>query len=120
MKKILKKIGSGLSKLKNTKAKIIITAILTVIMLVDVNPFFLKAGRETLVYTFKDGIQHPYAFDNSHNSYSYYAISWMGGHVAYCIDYDIKNPPNGTGLQYKKNVKSNKVVAVIMNGYPTK
>ena len=63
MKKILKKVGSGLSKLRNTKAKIIITAILTVIMLVDVNPFFLKAGRETLVYTFKDGIQHPYAFD---------------------------------------------------------
>lgn len=120
MKKIVKKIGSALSKLKNTKAKIIITAILTVIMLIDVNPFFLKAGRETLVYTFKDGIQHPYAFDNSHNSYSYYAISWMGGHVAYCIDYDIKNPPNGTGLQYKKNVKSNKVVAVLMNGYPTK
>ena len=45
MKKILKKLGSGLSKLRNTKAKIIITAILTVIMLVDVNPFFLKAGR---------------------------------------------------------------------------
>lgn len=120
MKKILKKLGSGLSKLRNTKAKIIITAILTVIMLVDVNPFFLKAGRETLVYTFKDGIQHPYAFDNNHNSYSYYAISWMGGHVAYCMDYDVKNPPNGTGLQYIGNVKSNKVVAVLMNGYPAK
>lgn len=80
----------------------------------------MKAGRETLVYTFKDGIQHPYAFDNNHNSYSYYSISWMGGHVAYCIDYDIKNPPNGTGLQYIKNVKSDKVVAVLMNGYPTK
>lgn len=120
MKKILKKVGSGLSKLRNTKAKIIITAILTVIMLVDVNPFFLKAGRETLVYTFKDGIQHPYAFDNNHNSYSYYAISWMGGHVAYCMDYDVKNPPNGTGLQYIGNVKSNKVVAVLMNGYPAK
>lgn len=89
-------------------------------MLVDVNPFFLKAGRETLVYTFKDGIQHPYAFDNNHNSYSYYAISWMGGHVAYCIDHDVKNPPNGTGLQYIGNVKSNKVVAVLMNGYPAK
>lgn len=120
MKKIVEKIGKGYSKLRQTRVKIIIIAILTVIMLVDVNPFFLKAGRETLVYTFKDGIQHPYAFDNNHNSYSYYAISWMGGHVAYCMDYDIKNPPNGTGLQYIGNVKSNKAVAVLMNGYPTK
>ncbi len=120
MKKIIEKIGKGYSKLRQTRVKIIIIAILTVIMLVDVNPFFLKAGRETLVYTFKDGIQHPYAFDNNHNSYSYYAISWMGGHVAYCMDYDIKNPPNGTGLQYIGNVKSNKAVAVLMNGYPTK
>lgn len=120
MKKILSKIGKGFSKLKDTKVKVIVTAILTVIMLIDLNPFFLKAGRETLVYTFKDGIQHPYAFDNYHNSYSYYSISWMGGHVAYCMDYDIKNPPNGTGLQYIRNVKSDKVVAVLMNGYPTK
>lgn len=120
MKKILSKIGKGFSKLKDTKVKAIVTAILTVIMLIDLNPFFLKAGRETLVYTFKDGIQHPYAFDNYHNSYSYYSISWMGGHVAYCMDYDIKNPPNGTGLQYIRNVKSDKVVAVLMNGYPTK
>lgn len=120
MKKIVEKIGKRYSKLRQTRVKIIIIAILTVIMLVDVNPFFLKAGRETLVYTFKDGIQHPYAFDNNHNSYSYYAISWMGGHVAYCMDYDIKNPPNGTGLQYIGNVKSNKAVAVLMNGYPTK
>lgn len=120
MKKILSKIGKGFSKLKETKVKIVITAILTVIMLIDLNPFFLKAGRETLVYTFKDGIQHPYAFDNNHNSYSYYSISWMGGHVAYCMDYDIKNPPNGTGLQYIRNVKSNKLVAILMNGYPTK
>lgn len=120
MRKILNKIGRGFSKLKDTKIKVIVTAILTVIMLIDLNPFFLKAGRETLVYTFKDGIQHPYAFDNYHNSYSYYSISWMGGHVAYCMDYDIKNPPNGTGLQYIRNVKSDKVVAVLMNGYPTK
>lgn len=120
MKKIVEKIRKGYSKLRQTRVKIIMIAILTLIMLVDVNPFFLKAGRETLVYTFKDGIQHPYAFDNNHNSYSYYAISWMGGHVAYCMDYDVRNPPNGTGLQYIGNVKSNKAVAVLMNGYPTK
>lgn len=39
MKKILSKIGKGFSKLKETKVKIIITAILTVIMLIDLNPF---------------------------------------------------------------------------------
>lgn len=120
MRKILKKIGKVFSKLKETKVKVIITLIVTCIMLIDLNPFFLKAGRETLVYTFNDGMQIPYAFDNNHNSYSYYSISWMGGHVAYCMDYDIKNPPNGTGLQYLRNVKSNKVVAVLMNGYPNK
>lgn len=121
MKKILNRIGNGFKKLKTSrKFKSIITAILVVVMIIDVNPFFLKAGRESLVYKFENGVQHPFAFDNNHNSYSYYSISWMGGHVAYCMDYDIKNPPNGTGLQYLKNVNSNKVVAVLMNGYPNK
>lgn len=120
MKRIFNKIGKGYSKLRQTKVKIIIIAILAIVMLIDFNPFFLKAGRETLVYTFENGVQIPYAFDNNHNSYSYYSISKMGGHIAYCMDYDIKNPPNGTGLQYLRNVKSTKIVAVLMNGYPAK
>ena len=120
MKKFLSKVGKGYHKLKNIKVKIFLIAILTVVMLIDMNPFFLKAGRETLVYTFENGVQQPFGFDNAHNSYSYYSISKMGGHIAYCMDYDVKNPPNGTGLQYLRNVNSNKLVAVLMNGYPNK
>lgn len=120
MKNFFSKVGKGYSKLKNVKIKIFLIVILTVVMLIDMNPFFLKAGRETLVYTFKDGIQLPFAFDNVHNYYGYYSVSKMGGHIAYCMDYARKNPPNGTGLQYLKNVKSNKVVAVLMNGYPNR
>ena len=120
MKKIINKVGKGYSRLKNVKVKIFLIAILTLVMLIDMNPFFLKAGRETLVYTFENGVQLPFGFDNAHNSYSYYSISKMGGHIAYCMDYDVKNPPNGTGLQYLNNVSSNKVVAILMNGYPSR
>ena len=66
MKKILNRIGNGFKKLKTSrKFKSIITAILVVVMIIDVNPFFLKAGRESLVYKFENGVQHPFAFDNN-------------------------------------------------------
>lgn len=120
MKNFFSKVGKGYRKLKNVKIKIFLIAILTVVMLIDMNPFFLKAGRETLVYTFENGVQIPFGFDNAHNSYSYYSISKMGGHIAYCMDYDVKNPPNGTGLQYIRKVDSNKLIAVLANGYPRK
>ncbi len=120
MKKIFSKIKKGYSVLKNTKVKLLIIAVLTVVMLIDLNPFFLKAGRETLVYTFENGVYTPFAFDNNRNGLAYYGISKMGGHIAYCMDYNVRNAPNGTGLQYIRNVKTSKVVAVLMNGYPTK
>src|SRR5574344_1879199 len=120
MKKFFSKVGKGLLKFKETKVKVIVTIILAAVMLVDLNPFFLKAGRETLVYTCHNGTQLAYGFDNNLNVLAYYSICKMGGHVAYCVDYHVKDPPNGSGLPYIKNIKENKAIAVLLNGYPNK
>lgn len=120
MIKFISKIAKEVSKVKNIKFKLLFVLIFLGIMLADLNPFFLNAGRENLVYTFENGVYKPFAFDNNINTYSYYGTSWLGGHTAYCLDYSVKNAPNGAGLQYVGNIKSNKIVSVLSNGYPAK
>lgn len=116
----INKIKMKVIKVKNLKLKLFSVLIILLIMLADLNPFFLNAGREDLVYTFENGVYKPFAFDNNLNTYSYYGLSWLGGHTAYCLDYSVKNAPNGAGLQYVGDIKSNKIVSVLSNGFPAK
>ena len=107
-----------LKKIKNLKTKVFVVLALFGIMIADLNPFFVKAGRENLSYS-----HGPYLsamFDNNSNSYGQYAISTIGGNQAYCIDYGVRAPLESASLSYIKTVRSNKLVSVISNGYPNK
>ncbi len=104
MKKILKKVGSGLSKLRNTKAKIIITATLNSNNACRCKSIFPKSRKK----------KHWYIHLKTVSSIDmlliitiiHIVIMQYHGWVvmlSYCMDYDVKNSPNGTGLQYIGN-----------------
>ena len=104
--------------LKKVRSKVFVVLALLGIMIADLNPFFVNAGRENLAYS--HGAYLPVMFDNLHNNYHSYAISTIGGNQAYCIDYGIMAPLESTSLSYIKTVRSNKLVSVISNGYPNR
>ena len=107
-----------MKKMKNIRSKIFVILGLFALMITDLNPFFLKAGRENLPYR---NAGYPAAmFDNNLNRYTQYGISTVGGNQSYCIDYGYKAPASGASLTYLKTVRSNKLVAVMANGYPNK
>jgi len=107
-----------MKKIKNLRSKLIAIMALFVIMVADLNPFFVNAGRENLAYTHNGYVAAIY--DNLDNMYHEYAISKIGSNQAYCIDYGVKAPANYASLSYMKTVRSNKLVSVISNGYPNK
>ena len=107
-----------MKKMKNLRSKIFVILGLFVLMIADLNPFFVNAGRENLTYR---NAGYPAAmFDNNLNRYTQYGISTVGGNQSYCIDYGYKAPASGASLTYLKTVRSNKLVAVMANGYPNK
>ena len=107
-----------MKKMKNLRSKIFVILGLFALMIADLNPFFVNAGRENLTYR---NAGYPAAmFDNNLNRYTQYGISTVGGNQSYCIDYGYKAPASGASLTYLKTVRSNKLVAVMANGYPNK
>ena len=107
-----------MKKMKNLRSKIFVILGLFALMIADLNPFFVNAGRENLTYR---NAGYPAAmFDNNLNRYTQYGISTLGGNQSYCIDYGYKAPASGASLTYLKTVRSNKLVAVMANGYPNK
>lgn len=107
-----------LKKIKHLKTKILVVLALFAIMIADLNPFVVNAGRDNLAYS-----HGPYLsamFDNNSNSYGQYAISTIGANQAYCIDYGVRAPLESASLSYIKTVRSNKLVSVISNGYPNR
>ena len=107
-----------MKKLKNLRSKIFVILGLFALMIADLNPFFVNAGRENLTYR---NAGYPAAmFDNNLNRYTQYGISTVGGNQSYCMDYGYRAPASGASLTYIKTVRSNKLVAVIANGYPNK
>ena len=107
-----------MKKMKNLRSKIFVILGLFALMIADLNPFFVNAGRENLTYR---NAGYPEAmFDNNLNRYTQYGISTVGGNQSYCIDYGYKAPASGASLTYLKTVRSNKLVAVMANGYPNK
>ena len=107
-----------MKKMKNLRSKIFVILGLFALMIADLNPFFVNAGRENLIYR---NAGYPAAmFDNNLNRYTQYGISTVGGNQSYCIDYGYKAPASGASLTYLKTVRSNKLVAVMANGYPNK
>ena len=107
-----------MKKKKNIRSKIFVILGLFALMIADLNPFFLKAGRENLPY--KHAGYKAAMFDNNLNRYTEYGIATVGGNQAYCIDYGYRAPNSGASLTYIKTVRSNKLVAVVSNGYPNK
>ena len=107
-----------MKKIKNIRSKIFVILGLFALMIADLNPFFLKAGRENLPY--KHAGYKAAMFDNNLNRYTEYGIATVGGNQAYCIDYGYRAPNSGASLTYIKTVRSNKLVAVVSNGYPNK
>jgi len=107
-----------MKKMKNLRSKIFVILGLFALMIADLNPFFVNAGRENLTYR---NAGYPAAmFDNNLNRYTQYGISTVGGNQSYCMDYGYRAPASGASLTYIKTVRSNKLVAVIANGYPNK
>ena len=107
-----------MKKMKNLRSKIFVILGLFALMIADLNPFFVNAGRENLTYR---NAGYPAAmFDNNLNRYTQYGISTVGGNQSYCIDYGYRAPASGASLTYIKTVRSNKLVAVMANGYPNK
>ena len=107
-----------MKKMKNLRSKIFVILGLFVLMIADLNPFFVNAGRENLTYR---NAGYPAAmFDNNLNRYTQYGISTVGGNQSYCMDYGYRAPASGASLTYIKTVRSNKLVAVMANGYPNK
>ena len=107
-----------MKKMKNLRSKIFVILGLFALMIADLNPFFVNAGRENLTYR---NAGYPAAmFDNNLNRYTQYGISTVGGNQSYCIDYGYKAPASGASLTYLKTVRSNKLVAIMANGYPNK
>ena len=107
-----------MKKMKNLRSKIFVILGLFALMIADLNPFFVNAGRENLTYR---NAGYPAAmFDNNLNRYTQYGISTVGGNQSYCMDYGYKAPASGASLTYLKTVRSNKLVAVMANGYPNK
>ena len=107
-----------MKKMKNLRSKIFVILGLFALMIADLNPFFVNAGRENLTYR---NAGYPAAmFDNNLNRYTQYGISTVGGNQSYCIDYGYRAPASGASLTYLKTVRSNKLVAVMANGYPNK
>ena len=107
-----------MKKMKNIRSKIFVILGLFALMIADLNPFFLKAGRENLPY--RHAGYKAAMFDNNLNRYTEYGIATVGGNQAYCIDYGYRAPNSGASLTYIKTARSNKLVAVISNGYPNK
>ena len=107
-----------MKKMKNLRSKIFVILGLFALMIADLNPFFVNAGRENLTY--KHAGYKAAMFDNNLNRYTEYGIATVGGNQAYCIDYGYKAPASGASLTYLKTVRSNKLVAVVSNGYPNK
>ena len=107
-----------MKKMKNLRSKIFVILGLFALMIADLNPFFVNAGRENLTYR---NAGYPAAmFDNNLNRYTQYGISTVGGNQSYCMDYGYRAPASGASLTYIKTVRSNKLVAVMANGYPNK
>ena len=107
-----------MKKMKNLRSKIFVILGLFALMIADLNPFFVNAGRENLTYR---NAGYPAAmFDNNLNRYTQYGISTVGGNQSYCMDYGYRAPASGASLTYLKTVRSNKLVAVMANGYPNK
>ena len=107
-----------MKKMKNLRSKIFVILELFALMIADLNPFFVNAGRENLTYR---NAGYPAAmFDNNLNRYTQYGISTVGGNQSYCMDYGYRAPASGASLTYIKTVRSNKLVAVMANGYPNK
>ncbi len=107
-----------MKKMKNIKSKILVIFAVLFVMIADLNPFSVNAGRENLAYS-----HAPYKaamYDNLNNAYHEYAITTIGGNQAYCIDYGVRAPKEMSSLSYIKTVRSNKLVSVISNGYPNK
>ena len=107
-----------MKKMKNLRSKIFVILGLFALMIADLNPFFVNAGRENLTY--KHAGYKAAMFDNNLNRYTEYGIATVGGNQAYCIDYGYKAPASGASLTYLKTVRSNKLVSVVANGYPNK
>ena len=104
-----------MKKMKNLRSKIFVILGLFALMIADLNPFFVNAGRENLTY--KHAGYKAAMFDNNLNRYTEYGIATVGGNQAYCIDYGYKAPASGASLTYLKTVRSNKLVSVVANGY---
>src|SRR5574344_508 len=104
--------------MKNLKGKIFALVSIFALMIADLNPFTVNAGRENLTYVHK--VHAGVIFDNSHNNYHGFSITTVGGNQAYCLDYGYDAPENTASLTYIKTVRSNKLVSVISNGYPNK
>ncbi len=107
-----------MKKMKNIRSKIFVILGLFALMIADLNPFFVNAGRENLPY--RHAGYKAAMFDNNLNRYTEYGIATVGGNQAYCIDYGYRAPNSGASLTYIKTARSNKLVAVISNGYPNK
>ena len=107
-----------MKKMKKLRSKIFVVLGLFALMIADLNPFFVNAGRENLAYSHSAYLSA--MFDNNLNTYTQYAISTIGGNQAYCIDYGVRAPLESASLSYIKTVRSNKLVSVIANGYPNK
>lgn len=121
----MKKLKEGkfkFSKKQKIKLGIVLGIIALVVVVANLNPFSIKAGKENMTYTFEDGVQKAVAIDQDSYAFTFYSRSVLIGsdgkpRAAFCLDHSVRNPDNGSTLSYKGTIKSAKVVSVLANGY---
>ncbi len=99
--------------MNNLRKKVIAFAILVSMLFTQGSVFAAGSLRYSHTTYKKAGYNRDYGY------HTYFARTYLGDNIAYCVDYGRRNPAQGTNLPEGRSL-SNKSLSVLLNGYPYK